>query len=98
MLYWKPPTAADLVNESYVLSDFAEPDVEVWDEHWDVLHLFIAYSTQFRSGMNGPVSLDFNVFHHALDRKGVKGDEYDVWIDKLRTIEGVALKHIHSRT
>lgn len=77
-------------------SDFPEPEYEVWDENWDSIGLFMLYSSQWRMGPGGPIGLDFNVIHHALDRKGVKGDEYDKFIDDLRTIEQAALKEITS--
>lgn len=46
--------------------------------------------------MGGPIGLDFTVFHHALDRKKVEGDEYDQFLDDLRIIERAALIQIHS--
>lgn len=46
--------------------------------------------------MNGPTGLDFNVIHHALDRKGITGEEYDDFIADMRVIESVALRKIHS--
>lgn len=75
------------------MTDFTdnEPVVEVWLENWDVIDLFQMYSTQWRVGMNGPIGLDFNVLHHALDRKGITGDDYDVWLYKLKIIEAQAL-------
>lgn len=95
MLYWSAPTAAELAGSAYKVSDFPEPHVDVWDENWDVLHLFRLYSTQWRVSMGGPVGLDFSVLHHALDRKGIKGDEYDTYIANLRIIESAALQQIH---
>lgn len=41
------------------------------------------------------MSLDMNIFHHALDRKGVTGDEYDDFIANLQIIEKTALRCIH---
>jgi hypothetical protein len=81
-------------SPQYRESDFPEPCVEVWEEHWDVINLYVTYSTQWRVGMNGVVALDMNVFHHALDRKGVVGEEFDDFIDDLRTIERAALLHL----
>ena len=62
-----------------------------------MLQLFRTYSTQWRVGANGPVGLDFNVFHHALDRKGVTGEAFDEWIDKLTTIESAALAQLRRK-
>lgn len=96
MLYYEAPTAEELAasGSAYRVTDFVEPHVDVWDENWDVLHLFRQYSTQWRVGAAGPIGLDFNVIHHALDRKGVKGDEYDEFIADMRIIEAAALRKI----
>ena len=69
--------------------------MEVWEENWDAIELFRQYPLQWRMAMNGPVALDFNIFHHELDRKKVQEDEYDKMIYQLRVIEGEALKWIH---
>lgn len=95
MLYWKAPTVSELHQWNMKATDFPEPHVEVWEESWDALNLFGQYSTQWRVGMNGPTGLDFNVFHHALDRKGVTGDEFDDMMRDIRIIELAALAKIH---
>lgn len=64
---------------------------DVWEENWDVVMLFLTYQTQWRMGPAGPIGLDFSVFHHALDRKGVKGDEYDQFVHDLQVIENAAM-------
>ena len=46
--------------------------------------------------MNGPTALDMTVFHHALDRKRVVGDDFDRIIEDLTVIERVALRKIHA--
>lgn len=94
-LYWKAPTAASLAGTAYRVSDFPEPVVEVWDEHWEALMLFRQFSSQWRFGMNGPAALDLNVFQHALDKRGVSGDDYAQIMDDLSVIEGAALTQIH---
>lgn len=67
----------------------------MWDENWDVLHLYRNNSTQWRVSMAGPYALDMSVFHHELDRKKVPEDEYDDMLWKLAIIESAALKHLH---
>lgn len=44
--------------------------------------------------MNGPVALDFNVFQHELQRKGVGEAEYDRIMDQLAIVESEALKQM----
>lgn len=99
MLYWKAPTAEELTSTPwYKPEDFIknEPKCEVWDENWDVINLFVMYSAQLRMGPNGPIGLDFNVFFHELDRKGITGDAYDEYVANLRTIERAAIAKLQS--
>lgn len=94
-IYWEPPTAEELSGGKYKVSDFPEPHVDLWDEHWDSMHLFRQNSTQWRTGAMGPVGLDYNVIHHELTRKGITGDAFDDFMDNMRIIESAALKVIH---
>lgn len=72
-------------------------DVDVWEDNWDVLHLFSKYDTQWRIGMAGATGLDMLVFFHELDRKQVPSDLYDTMVEKLLLIEGFAMKHLHKK-
>lgn len=94
--YWRPPTALELQSlPGYTLDDFPEPPpFDVWDENWDVLHLFLLYRNQWIFTMAGPVALNMQVFHHALDRKKIPEDEYDRFILDLLIIEPIALSCI----
>lgn len=47
--------------------------------------------------MNGPTALDYNVIHHALDRRGITGEEFEQAIDDMRVIESAALVQIHAK-
>jgi len=96
-LYYRIPTEAELIDEPYTVQDFidARDTIEVWDENWDVVHLFARYSTQWRAGGMGVIGLDMTVFFHELDRKRVPEDEYDEMLSKLGVIEGAALKQMN---
>lgn len=67
----------------------------MWDENWDVIALFQMYATQWIASARGPIGLNFTLFHDVLDRKGIKGDEFDEFVMKLRIIEGQALHNIY---
>ena len=98
-LYYRIPTEAELVDEPYTVQDFidAEETVDVWDENWDVLHLFAKFNTQWRMAMGGPIGIDMTVFFHELDRKKVPEDLYDEMLWKLTVIEGAALKQLNKK-
>ena len=91
---WSPPTDEELQLTPYTLDDFLEhrPTAEVWDENWDVLHMFLRYMRQWRMSMSGPFGLDLPFFISELNRKGVNGEDCDEWIDNLLVIEDQALK------
>jgi len=69
--------------------------VALWTENAPPLALFSRYSTQWRVGPSGAVGLDYTVFFHELDRKGVSGIAYDEMMDALRVIESAALEELH---
>lgn len=98
-LYYRIPTAAELIDEPYTVQDFidARETIEVWDENWDVIHLFSRFSSQLRMTMGSPVGLDMLVFFHELDRKKVPEDLYDEMVWKLTVIESAALKQLHKK-
>lgn len=96
-LYWERPSAEELAKWKRKLSDYPEPQVEVWDENWEALLLFRQHNTQWRMGMGGPIGLDYGVIHYALDRKGVVGDDFDQIMDDIRVVEAAALAKIHAR-
>lgn len=67
----------------------------MWLEHWDVLFLFVANMTQWRTGARGPIGLDYNIFHHELNRKKADEKTFDQMMQDLRTIETQALVNIY---
>jgi Phage related hypothetical protein (DUF1799). len=89
-----------LIDEPYTQQDFidAQETVDVWEENWDVLHLFMRNATQWRMSMAGPYALDMTIFHHELDRKKVPDEDYDEMLWKLGIIEPAALKKLNKRT
>lgn len=93
-LYWRAPTQEELAPTAYTLEDFPEPEVEVWDDHWVVIDIFQKLSTQWRMGFNGPVALDYNVFHHYLERHGYTGEDFNAIMDDIGVIEQAALSEI----
>lgn len=97
MLYWQRPTAEQLAAMPWRKpEDFVEPSFDVWDENWEALNFFIPLSAQLRSGPNGPYALDFSVFFQALDRKGIVGEEFEEYVDKLRIIERAVIAKLQS--
>jgi hypothetical protein len=110
-LYWQPPTAEEVAAVGFALEDYASPDgnggyydieakawrFSLWADNWPAIRLFSDFSTQWRAGPAGVIGLDYNVFLHELDRRGLSRDEYDDLFGSLRVIEQVALKELHPK-
>lgn len=94
-LHWRRPTAAELEGTRHLPEDYPEPLAEVWEENWDALLLYTSYMTQWRTGPGGVIGLDYNVIHHALDRKGITGELFDEYLWQIGVIEMAALKEHH---
>lgn len=109
-LYRGAPTAADLEQAGVTIDDpmCASPNPDgwyydaddkdwrciLWADNWPAMRLFNQVSTQWRTGLNGPVGLDYNVVYHDLDRLNLDPDSYDDLMGCIRVIEGVALKEM----
>lgn len=70
---------------------------EVWPENWPAFDLFTAMGTQWRTGMNGPTGLDYNVLYHKLDRKGLSLLDYEQMEIDIAVMERAALTAIQTK-
>lgn len=65
----------------------------VWPDNLPAVNVFVAMSTQWRTGMSGPTGLDYSalpVVRQAQDPPIPKADWPDTF-DALRVLEGEAL-------
>jgi hypothetical protein len=67
----------------------------VWRENWPSLELFLACSTQWRTGPNGVVGLDYLAVQTVMGWMGIEGGPS--LFQDLRVMEGEALKNFHGR-
>ena len=44
-----------------ILEPSAPPEFEVWEENWPVVMMWMRVATQWRTTMDGPIGLDYNV-------------------------------------
>lgn len=70
----------------------AAQGVELWPENERAVNLFSSISTQWRTGMNGPTGLDYNVLYHKMDRLELTASEYDALEGDVRVLEIEALQ------
>lgn len=66
------------------------PEVLVWPEHWDALHLFMRLLTQWRYGPAGRTGLDYTAALALMWRVPLR--RRDRLLDELRAMEVVALE------
>ena len=97
-MYARMPTDEEMAASGFTRADFeAEDATEVWPENMPAINLFSQLSTQWRTGMNGPTGLDYNVLFVCLDRLKL-GDQDREWLfDDIRAIESEALQIIHRK-
>lgn len=76
-------------------ADYAVPDLELWPEHWPVVILMRAMSTQWRMGSSGPIGLDYAVLDRVMRTYGIADPDDEIFLD-LQILEGAALDAIHA--
>lgn len=67
----------------------------MWPENRQATLVFLAMSTQWRSGFNGPTGLDYGVLPEVWKRLRVPKKKRDRVFDDLRVIEAGALNEMH---
>ncbi len=67
----------------------------VWPPNRQATLVFLAMSTQWRSGFNGPTGLDYSALPEIWKRLNVPKKKRDAVFDDLRVIEAGALNEMH---
>lgn len=61
------------------------------------INVFSALSTQWRTGVNGPTGLDYNVLFARMGRMSLDDQDHEWLFDDIRVIESVALSIINKK-
>lgn len=95
-LYWSPPSAEQIARfgGAKTIEDFPEPEIDVWEENWESIELYVRNQTQWRSSVNGPTGLDYNVFYADMSRRAIPDDRQAELMDDIRIIESAARKEM----
>lgn len=96
-LYQEEADPSELAVLGLLPEDIPPRQFDLWPENWPAIQLFLQFQTQWRTGMNGPTGLDYNVIFHELDRRGLESDAYDDLMGSVRVIEDVALRILHKK-
>ncbi len=71
----------------------AVDEFEVWEENWPVVELFLRVQTQWRTGMNGPVGLDYVAVAWVLKLIAEEAI-HRALLEDLQIMEGAVLAYI----
>ena len=71
--------------------------IEVWPENWVPFQIFNEISSQWRTGMNGPVALDYNVAFKFMDLMRVKPKKHLEVIRAIKVMERSALNQMNTK-
>lgn len=75
-----------------------EPEaIELWPEHAEPLRLFVAMLTQWRTGLAGPVGLDYAVLPWVASQIGIGARKLSTLFADLQAMERAALNHLAER-
>jgi len=80
----------------FTVDEVSGPPAEVWPDNWQAVMLYVAMSTQWRTGPGGAVGLDYNVLYHKLDRLKLSAERYDELEAEVAAMENEALSIMHS--
>lgn len=77
--------------------DFGDTRFALWPENEDAINLFCSISTQWRVGMAGPTSLDYNVLFTLMGLKNLSYEKHCELFNDIRVIESEALKAMNTK-
>ncbi|KIF80812.1 hypothetical protein TSA66_00925 [Noviherbaspirillum autotrophicum] len=73
------------------------PPAEILPENQTTVDVFIAMSTQWRTGMGGPIGLDYNALHLVMRMSSIRRDEWPFVFDGVRAMEAAALEKMREK-
>ena len=91
-MYESGPDVAELAKLGLTLDDVEKPEVEVWEENWQVFLLMRSMQTQWRVGAGGPTGLDYNVLPFMLKTAKIPKGEWPEVLENLKVMELEALR------
>lgn len=97
MLYEKEPPAAEAAALGFTLEEVMSGDVEVWPDNRQTVNVFIAMSTQWRTGSAGAIGLDYGALPSVMEMLGVDAADRPEVFDGLRLMEDAALEEMRSQ-
>ncbi len=96
-MYAPQVTEESLAGSGFTLEDFEDDFVEVWPENHEVFGLFSTLQTQWRTGMSGPTSFDYNTLFTTMTLMEFDKRKQVEMFQDIRVMEAAALNEIHRK-
>lgn len=96
-LYTKGPTEEEAAAFGLTLEEAGGGLVEVWPDNLSAVNVFIAMSSQWRTGMSGATGLDYSALPEVWRRTKTPIAERDEIFDQLRVLEDAALETMRAK-
>ncbi len=92
--HWSPPSEKELAKfgGTKTLEDYPEPVLDVWEENWDVMMLYVRNQTQWRASANQLIGLDYNALYTDMALREIPTERQNELMDDIRIIEVQARK------
>lgn len=89
------PTPDELDDMGLVWEDVAaDYEIEVFEDNYMAVVVFINLSTQWRAGPGGIYGLDYNVYPFVFQMLHIDKAEYEDLFQDLRILEAAGLEYI----
>jgi hypothetical protein len=85
------PDEAELAAFGFCASDYEHTAVPIWPDNETAVNVFVAMSTQWRTGFNGATGLDYGALPVVLRLQQIPRPDWPDTFDALRVLEGEAL-------
>lgn len=71
--------------------------VEVWPDNLAAVNVFIAMSTQWRTGMNGATGMDYSALPEVMRMTGIPRRDWSELFEAIRVMEDAALEQMRKK-
>lgn len=94
----KAPTAAELQHWGLTREEASSHALfDVWPDNWSSTLVFADLSTQWRSGFNGPIGLDYSAIPFVLRMKRIARDKWPEIFEDIVVMEDETLKFFRDK-
>lgn len=79
------------------MEEASGPPVEVWPDNIRAVNVFIAMSTQWRTGMNGATGMDYSALPEVMRMTSIPRRDWSEIFESIRVMEDAALEQMRKK-